>query len=195
MTRLANETYEQWIVEYGDLVERATARDEAAWQLLVDRLSGVVWKVLNSFGLDPVDRDEAYSSTFYRLFNKLDTIREPSLLPGWIATTARNEARAVWRAQKRHTLMEELPFRDIAFGNIDDALLDNELLREVMGVFRKLPAQTQVLLRLLTTVPPLSYDEISLTLNIPKGSIGPTAGRALKHIRATLRPYTDGDCP
>ena len=33
--------------------------------------------------------------------------------------------------------------------------------------------------------PPISYDQISATLGIPKGSIGPTRARALEQLRHT----------
>ena len=33
--------------------------------------------------------------------------------------------------------------------------------------------------------PPMSYDEISTKLGIPKGSIGPTRARALEQLRNT----------
>lgn len=188
----ADRDYQRWTDEYEDLVRRALDRDESAWRVLVDRLSGVVWKVVNSYDLEPADRDEVFASTFFRAFQSLHTVKEPKTLPGWIATVARNEAYALAKARRRVVPMEELPFREVMSGELDSSLLDSELLRAVMAAFQKLPAKAQALLRLLTCVPPLSYDEISRTLGMPKGSIGPTARRHLDVLRAALRPYTLG---
>jgi len=44
----------------------------------------------------------------------------------------------------------------------------------------------QTLLRLLTADPPLSYDDISALLDMPKGSIGPTRMRCLDKLRAVM---------
>lgn len=188
----AGRDYERWSLEYEGLIRRALDRDESAWRLLVDRLSGVAWKVLNSYDLEQADREDAFASTFFYAFQALRTVREPKALPGWIATIARNEAYALAKARKRVVPMEELPLREVLSDDVDSSLLDNELLRAVMAAFQALPAKAQALLRLLTAVPPLSYNEISQTLGIPKGSIGPTAGRYLEDLRVALRPYTLG---
>ena len=49
-------------------------------------------------------------------------------------------------------------------------------------------------MRLLTTDPPLSYDEISRILDIPRGSIGPLRQRCLERLRNSpeLAPFTSG---
>ena len=60
-----------------------------------------MWKVLHTYDLSASDREEAFASTFYRLFEKLSTLREPRALPKWLATTARNEANAVSRTRRR----------------------------------------------------------------------------------------------
>ena len=40
-------------------------------------------------------------ATFFRLYERLGTIREPAKLPGWVATTARNEVHTLLRARRR----------------------------------------------------------------------------------------------
>ena len=47
----------------------------------------------------------------------------------------------------------------------------------------ELPEKRRELLLLLLADPPLSYDEISARLGIPRGSIGPTRARALEQLR------------
>ncbi len=177
--------------DWGERVALALAGDEAAWRAIVDGLSGVVWKVLNSFDLSAADRDDAFASTFFRLFEKLDTVQNPMFLPGWISTAARNEARAVWRSRKRMVPTAVLPFRELPSAEIDEHLLDTEMLAAVMRAFRTLPAEAQGLLRLLTAVPPLSYEQIALLLDMPVGSIGPTAGRLFSRIRRQLGTYIE----
>jgi len=47
----------------------------------------------------------------------------------------------------------------------------------------QLPTRSQLLLRLLSADSPLSYKEISESLSMPIGSIGPTRARALEQLR------------
>ena len=65
----------------------------------------------------------------------------------------------------------------------DDALLANERARELWALVMRLPARCQLILRLLTADPPLSYRDLGEALDMPIGSIGPTRARCLEHLR------------
>ncbi|MCU1500660.1 MAG: polymerase subunit sigma-24 [Ilumatobacteraceae bacterium] len=177
-----------------DLVGRALQRDQRAWQALVERLKGVAWKVLYGYDMSEEDRKDAFASTFFRLYEHLDTIREIEKLPGWVATTARNEAHTIFRRRKHAVPMDELPLRDPPVVEDPDRLLADELSVALHDAFHRLPPQSQALMRLLTTDPPLAYDEISLILDIPRGSIGPLRQRCLERLRQSpeLTPYLNG---
>ncbi len=175
------------------LVERALAGDQVAWRALVDRLKGVVWKVLYSFDLGEEDRKDAFASTFFRLYEKLGTVREPEKLPGWLATTARNEAMTSVRRRRRAVPVAELPLRESTHADHDAGVLDDELKRAMRRAFDNLPAKAQALLRLLCSEPPMAYDDISRVLDIPRGSIGPTRQRYLELLRRSpeLAPFLE----
>lgn len=179
--------------DFVDLVARALDGDDRAWERLVDRLSGVVWKVIGNYGLAAADREDVFASAFFRLYDKLGTIVTPQALPGWMATTTRNEVYALLRQHGRLQPMDELPLHEVVPGDHDAAMLDDELQRAVHEAFGRLPARSQALLRLLTAVPPLSYEEIGRMLDMPHGSIGPTRARVLDQLRSNLRPYLGGD--
>lgn len=175
------------------LAGRALDGDAHAWEQLVDRLSGIVWKVVGNYRLNAADREDAYASTFYRLYDKLGSVRDPAALPGWIATTARNEVYSVLRSHGRLVPTEAPELREVDSRELDTAMLDDELVVHALAAVSRLPAKNQALLRLLTADPPLTYEEISRLLDMPPGSIGPTRGRCLEHIRAALQPYLGGD--
>lgn len=176
------------------LVAGALAKDQDAWRALVDRLKGVAWKVIYGYEMDEHDRKDVFASTFFRLHERLDTVREPQKLPGWIATTARHEVHAAFRKRRRSVPMDELPFQTITEVDHDEQLLDDELHRAVRAALRQLPPESQALMRLLSAEPPLSYDEISELLSIPRGSIGPMRQRCLERLRnsESLAPFRNG---
>ena len=181
--------------ELGALVTAALARDEDAWRTLVDTVKGVAWKVIYSYDMNEHDRKDVFAATFFRLHEHLGSIREPAKLPGWIATTARNEALASFRRNRRSVPTDELPLRPMDDPDHDESMLDDELHRAVRAALGRLTPHQQSLMRLLTTDPPLSYDEISEALGIPRGSIGPMRQRCLERLRKSpeLAAFGDGE--
>ena len=66
----------------------------------------------------------------------------------------------------------------------------NEVIRDrnarVRTAYRRLPERDQQLLTVLMASPPLSYQEVATTLQMPVGSIGPTRARCLERLRREL---------
>ena len=181
-----------------DLVARARGGDATAWRALVERLKGVVWRAIADTGLPSADREDAFAATFFRLFERLDTIREPEKLPGWLATTARNEIRQLMQARRRwepRAVVE--PGAAEVHPPADEEILDAELRAALHAAFLGLGPPCQEVLRLTTAVPPLSYDEISRLTGIPRGSLGPVRQRCLECLRRSppLRPFLQGATP
>lgn len=179
-------------VDFSALVNAALAGDHHAWDTLVHRLSGVVWKTVLGSSLSSEDRKDACAATFFRLYERLGTVREPAKLPGWVAAVARNEVVAIVRSSQRQrgdsraTLVDVRPH--------DEQLIDDELRAALARAFSRLPEEAQHLLRLLMQEPPLAYDDIAIRLGVPRGSIGPTRRRLLDRLRRMpeLAPYVEG---
>ena len=169
-----------------DRVDAARAGDRDAWNALVDRFLPLVTSVIAKYRLQASDAADVNQTVWLRLVEHLDDLREPRALPGWLATTARNESLQVIRRRGRDTPVDpqwapwERPDRRPE--------LDNDLIREERAIalreaMLELAPQGRELLRLLMVDPPMSYDQISVLLGIPKGSIGPTRARILDKLR------------
>jgi len=177
------------------LVEGALAGDQAAWDALVVRLERVVWKAVNMMTYDPEVRDDAFSATWLRLAERLDQIREPEKLPGWLTTTACNEVRQILRQRRRqHVPIDSLddrgqPTFDVLVADVDHAgtLVADERRREVREAFGRLDENCRELLTvLLLADPPVPYDEASARLGRPIGALGPSRRRCLEKMRVLL---------
>lgn len=183
--------------DYCRLVARVTSGDRDAWNDLIEALKRVAWRAIVSVGLPEHDGKDAFAATFFRLFEHLEDVREPEKLPGWVATTARREAYAVIRARGRTTPVEDLGSDRPATTARppDERLLDAELLRAVAAAVQRLSPRDRQLLVLLTTEPPLSYDEISEQLDMKRGSIGPTRQRIIAKLRRApeITPFLEGE--
>ena len=171
-----------------ELVHAARAGDAEAWNDLVRRFLPLVRAVINRVRMSPADAADVNQTVWLRLVEHLDDLRDARALPGWLATTARREALRAIEVKQRTIPVDpqESGLERIASpGEIDDLVLAAERAQAVRDGLAELPAQRRQLLQLLVAEPPLSYEEISRTLGIPIGSIGPTRARALAQLRNT----------
>jgi RNA polymerase sigma factor (sigma-70 family) len=169
-----------------DLVRAAAAGDDFSWNLLVDRFAGMVWAVARSYRLTASDAADVSQTTWLRLVQHLDRIEQPERVGAWLATTARREALRVARQGSRQLPVGDDITADVVVGEEaanDAALLADERARALWTLVNRLPARCQLILRLLTADPPLSYRELAEALEMPIGSIGPTRARCLEHLR------------
>ena len=176
-----------------DLLERASAGDRSAWDALVDRYISLVWSVVRGFRLDDAAAHDVVQTVWLRLVEHAGRIREPERLPGWLSTTAKNEAMRVLKQQRRQTPSDfEFDVPDPTIRAPEEGLVDVETNVTVMRAFRQLSDDQQQLLRLLCTDPPLDYETISQLIGRPIGSIGPTRQRALDRLRTLIAQDTGG---
>jgi DNA-directed RNA polymerase specialized sigma24 family protein len=76
---------------------------------------------------------------------------------------------------------------------IEEEILAAELNAALRAAFADLPARCRQLLSMLLSDPPLAYTEISATLSVPIGSIGPQRGRCLERLRRSPQLAAFGD--
>lgn len=186
---------------FAPLVAAALDGEHAAWNGLVERLQRVVWKAVNMMTTDAEVREDAFAATWLRLAERLETIREPEKLPGWMTTTATNEVRQILRRRGRSDVSITATWQvgfDGGAGDLADrlvgddgehaaSLLQDEARREVRAALARLDAGCREILTVLVLAdPPLSYDEASAILGRPIGSLGPTRGRCLEKMRRLL---------
>lgn len=170
-----------------DLVPAAAAGDQAAWDAIVERYAGLVVAVARGYRLSSSDLADVSQTVWLRLVENLDSLRDPRALPGWLVTTTRNECVRALRVQRRTVPVDPAEGDALLGGevapDVDDRLLDAERREALREGLASLPPHCQSLLTLLVADPPLSYDEISRRLEMPRGSIGPTRGRCLGKLR------------
>ena len=170
------------------LLDALAAGDEATWSTTVRRFEGLLRSAARVVLRSDADIDEAVQRTWVLLFRNAERIHESACLPGWLATTARREALAILRGQQR-----AIPSEDVADHVAPDdtdvatALMDDELRQALDQAVENLPASQRRIVRALLREP-ASYDALSEELGIPRGSLGPLRGRAVRALRAQLEP-------
>lgn len=171
------------------LVAAAAAGESRAWDGLVRRFGPMVSAVARSCRLNEADVGDVHQLTWMRLVEHIGRIEQPERVGAWLATTARRESLRVARAKSRVSFDYEglLQRADPAAVSLDAGPLAEERSEAVQRAFAKLPPHCQRLLSILASSDPPSYKEISKALSMPIGSIGPTRGRCLEHLRRILQ--------
>ena len=167
------------------LVTRAAGDDQQAWDELIERYAPLVWAICTRYRLSSHDIEDVGQSVWLLLVAQLGKLREPAALPGWLATTTKREClrvvTATRKSQQLGSTVDDATFADKRA--IDEEILIAERNAALRTALAELPPHGQHLLAMLFRDPPSSYSEISATLGIPIGSIGPQRARCLERLR------------
>ncbi len=191
-------------IELSELVRLSLTGDAKAWEHLVRRLERVVWKAVNMMTIEDEVRKDAFAATWLRLVERLDSIREPEKLPGWLTTTATNEVRHILRQRSRQQVSIDWsitgdPLGDVLMstgassGEHEREVVRSEANRSIRRAFSMLDEECRQLLTVLVLAdPPLSYQQASEQLDRPVGALGPSRRRCLDKLRASssMREWT-----
>ena len=176
--------------EVAATVGRAAAGDQGAWDALVESFGSMVWAVTSGYRLGRADTAEVVQTTWLRLVENLDRIKQPEAVGAWLATTARREALRMLKLRGREIVTDDESqlARDDAhehFPGPEAHVLTADRNRRLWAAFERLPERCRALLRLLVVVEP-PYAEVAAALDMPIGSIGPTRARCLERLRRLL---------
>src|SRR4051794_40360727 len=159
------------------LVKRCLGGDHAAWNELVERYSRYVYAIASQgYRLRGPDAEDAFQEVWLRVYDRLDSLRNPEALRPWIAqlprrvcldrvaAAGREEPADVEGAEMEHTLEE-----------LDDAFAVREALAD-------LPEECQEVLDRFFCRDE-SYRTIGQELGIPSGTIASRISRCLGKLR------------
>jgi RNA polymerase sigma factor (sigma-70 family) len=163
-----------------DLVAACLAGEQTAWNELVERFSRYVFAIATqAFRFQPDDAEDVFQEVFARVYDRLDTLRDPTALRPWIGQLTRRECIDRFRVAGRETPVEELP------EEVEDGL---DRLEEAFDVRIELSALSdecqQVLDRFFCQDE--SYRTIGEALDLPAGTIASRISRCLGRLRERL---------
>ncbi|TCO26619.1 RNA polymerase sigma factor (sigma-70 family) [Kribbella steppae] len=173
------------------LVAKMRSDDPAAWAAVTDRYTNLLWYIARGMRLNQEDAADAIQTTWLRLVERIDTVRQPESIGSWLATTMRRECLAALRRRSKVVVSETWDDVPDDADPLDDALLRREQDSALWRAFRSLKPRCQTLLRVLMADPPPSYTEVAAALDMRVGSVGPTRQRCLASLRETMAagPY------
>lgn len=179
-----------------DMVARAIGGDQQGWAELVARFQSLINSVTHRYRLSATDAADVSQTVWTKLVVHLPRLRCALALPGWISITTTRECLGVLADAGRVRATDPIVMAERGLphhvfcgvsgaGDIDEALIRLETAQALREGLAELPRSQRDLLTLLVADPPLSYAQISETLAMPVGSIGPTRARYLSRLRKT----------
>ncbi|MEU5955053.1 sigma-70 family RNA polymerase sigma factor [Streptomyces sp. NPDC047525] len=168
--------------------------NQESWNRIVDRYTPLIWAIARGHRLSAADCEDVSQTTWMRVIQHLGKLRDPEKLAHWISVSARRESLKHIQKSGRSTPTEDPEVFDRPHPSAnqpEETALDRETRDEVLLAYCSLSPKCQALLGLLVAEPPMSYDEVSATLGLARGSIGPIRGRCLKHLERALALEAD----
>ena len=186
------------------LVERTVAGDQRAYELLVIKYQRRIERLIGRMVRDTDLVQDIAQETFIRAYRALHQFRGDAQFYTWLYRIAVNTAKKALMDMKRNPVISENALRG---GDDEDetSRVDNELTTEetpetvlaAQEIARVVNAAMEALpedLRQAVTlreIEGLSYEEISLAMNCPIGTVRSRIFRASEAISAKVRPLLD----
>ncbi|GAA4219927.1 sigma-70 family RNA polymerase sigma factor [Streptosporangium album] len=174
-------------------ISAALAGDQAAWDMLVGRFSGLLWSAVRAYDLSAADAADAVQGTWLRLVESLHTIRDPDRIGSWLFTTAKREASLLSRRNRGERLMADTEHAHpdpARAGQVhpDPAVtvLTADEGRRLWRAVEEMHEPCRSLFLLMAAAPDAGVHQLAGRLGMPSGSYGPTRGRCLNRLRTML---------
>ncbi len=175
-----------------ELIDRAKKGDTEAFGVLVERYQRRVANVALAVVHNQDDALELAQETFVRAYQNLTKFESRSSFSTWLYRIAANLAIDFWRREGRHVMLRgedaenELRRLPSDKGDSFKAASRGELSKRLSAALEELTPEHRTVI-LLREVEGLSYDEISETLQCPRGTVMSRLHYARSRLRGLLK--------
>jgi RNA polymerase sigma-70 factor (ECF subfamily) len=173
-----------------ELIERCLRKDNAAWEMVVDRFRRKVFHVAYKFTGKHDEAEDLTQEIFLKVFRSLDKFHRDADFGTWLSSVARNYCIDRYRASRREreVLVEDALAYDLApasFGNPYRALEDQDRRSLVRRGLEQLPGKLREAV-ILRDLQGLSYQEMALRLALPEGTVKSRINRGREELARLL---------
>jgi len=168
-----------------ELIENFQNGDVNSYNQLVYRYKDRLFNYIYQFVHDVHLAEDLLQDTFFKLYTHKNSYKRIAKFSTWIYTIAGNFAKTELRKTKRRKTYaaSELLFEETEFiikddsNNPDKSILDNSLKKDLKKCLSDLPLSFQTII-ILRDIQELSYDEISIIVELPLGTVKSRINRA-----------------
>lgn len=170
-----------------DLFDKIKRRDRTAFDTLFRRYYTPLCRFSYAICLFKEDAEESIQDMFVHLWEKAPTIHIDTSVKAYLYTSARNYTlNAIHKQQTEQRYLSEYPeYTDDSEKN--KAISDAEISQLIQEGVKTLPTKCREIF-ILCKQEGLTYEELSVYLNIPEKTVDNQMGIALRKLREYLRP-------
>lgn len=168
-----------------DIIRRAQAGDENAFEELIQVYSPVLYRVVRRMSCDPQETESIVQEAFWRTWRSLGKYNNDAPFFPYLVTIALNLQRDLWRKEQGYSEIDV----EVEFTQVKDTKPGPERLSEDKEVLEYLENAVNQLPLIYRTVIALryqgemSYDEIAKTLKLPVNTVRTYLFRAKQLLR------------
>jgi len=178
-----------------ELVKRARAGDEDAFDLIVTRHADRVYGALRRFGLGPADAEEVAQEVFLRAWRGLRRFEGRAALSTWLYRIAFNEAQRRLSRRQPTTVAPD-PDGEDPVAAIPEATrrgpaaqaLDQEFAAVLEDALKRLPTEWRAAV-VLRDLEGLSTTDAAITVGVRESAFKSRLHRGRMQLRGLLEPY------
>ena len=159
-----------------ELAVLARQGDTSAFEALVRRYFGAVYGLAYGWTRNAQDAEDLTQEAFYRAFERLRSLRDPSSFPAWLRTLTRNLCRMWHRSGRVLLSLDDPQFDELKKEVADPGYTPSEVLearerdRAVHAVLDELPESMRHT-TMLFYVNEWSHRQIGLFLGVPISTV------------------------
>jgi RNA polymerase sigma-70 factor (ECF subfamily) len=181
-----------------ELVARIARRDQAAFEVLMRRYNGKLFRVARAILRDDLEAEDALQDAYLDAYRHIGDYRGTAQLPTWLTRIVINQALMRLRRQKRDRVVVPFEDRSAAEVNRSEAdLADNraeppptatlraEIRRLIEGRIDELPVAFRTVF-VLRDVEDMTVQETAEALSIPPATVRTRLFRARALLREAL---------
>ena len=172
------------------LAHRAASGDMEAFEELVNRHRGVVYRLARSVTGNHHDADDASQETFVRVFRALGSYDPGRPFKPWLKRIIYNTSLNVLRSSKvrsREIASENLPEIADPSAGPGSSIQMKQTVGKVDQALNDMPGELRTTL-LLRAVDGMSYKEIAATTGVRIGTVMSRLSRARERVSDVIRP-------
>jgi RNA polymerase sigma-70 factor (ECF subfamily) len=173
-----------------EIVKRAQAGDESAFNALFHRYKGFVDNLLYQYIKDKDEAKDVTNIVFLKVHDKLSMFTAYESFGGWLRILTNRTAIDYLREMKNKSTVlgdsdSRLPSEDSS-GSTEDDLVNRMTYEQILTEFEKFPETTCKVLKLFY-VNNMTVDQISKKLTVPTGTIKSMLSRTRRKIKKSLK--------
>ena len=176
-----------------ELVRRAQGGDSAAFDEVVNRFTGELYRLALFLTGQASDADDVLQETFLGAYENLAAFEGRSSLKTWLSRILLNQAARHRRSQRVRKAAQPVHLSAASEAVLEGAARqsstrDSEIRLDVLGVLQTLqPDHREVVV--LREMQGMSYQEIAEALHIPEGTVESRLFRARQELKERLKEY------